>query len=660
MAKKLFANLSKYCVEGLLEYNVSISNVNKLSGDAVKEVATKGTCNNFISKRFIPMLEELAKKNTFFTVRQIVDTEGNEITHFTIRHNKYSECLFEIFKKIGISLSIFDFGINFDTKTLYLTPANHKQISSLYGTDRFLALTIYIISLAYSIKKLATGNNLTLEYESYAKTLKTDLDFDKINEYVYEFTENDLTYSVEEINYHEIKYITTLTNSYTYNDYSAGLYKIGEITTLKYVDSMGKDKYVLVYTAGYVKDISVAYAYNLYTLCTNQTMDLPSLTNSSIESILSLRTAPSSIEYKENILDSDVTYTICTQDEVLTNTEGAVRSLWESTYNLFNNADIKENVNAKKISDFLDINVKASTNDLDVDAVKELYKDDSYAQDLYGQIQPYYEDFDLKDLNPVVKGIVKGDIYSMIFYGESGSGKSTAARVIASRTGIPYISINCSTNIEETDLFGSMIPNPYKQAPEDPEFIWQDGVFAKALRGNGYIVIIEEGNFARPGILGKLNSLLDENRQVELGNGEILKAPKNFRIIFTCNIAYEGVNKMNKAFVNRFQLVKEYVSPNRTESVDIIKNRTGYTNVPNIEVVMNVYDALKKYSSDNNLGLVVSLRQLLTIFTTGKYYKSAYDAIMNCLVSMAFIEEPDYKEDFVNTVMSGFTLNFKI
>ena len=285
---------------------------------------------------------------------------------------------------------------------------------------------------------------------------------------------------------------------------------------------------------------------------------------------------------------------------------------------------------------------------IDIDAIKESYKEDSFAQQLYKQVHEYYDTFDLKELSNTVKGFATGDIYSMMFIGESGTGKSTAARVIPYRCGFPYISVNFCVNIEESDLIGSMIPNPEKSKTEDPEFIWQDGLLTKAIR-NGYTAVLEEINFARPGVLGKLNSLLDENRQIDLPNGEIVKAHPNFRMIATCNISYEGTNRFNKALINRFEVVHEFKDLEKLKAFEVIKSRTKITDEGKLSKVYTVYELLKKFSKEQNLDTVISIRQLLNLFRQGRYYATAYDAIVDILINGAFIELPEYKERFLDT-----------
>lgn len=290
------------------------------------------------------------------------------------------------------------------------------------------------------------------------------------------------------------------------------------------------------------------------------------------------------------------------------------------------------------------------------------YDDDAYAQSLYAQNRPYYDTFPLGRLSNLVKGVAaSGDaqVYSMFFKGDTGTGKSTAARVIFHKAGLPWLSLNCSTNIDEADIFGCMIPNPEKKTADDPEFVWKDGPATKCIR-NGYGLIVEEANGARPGVLLKFNSLLDEARQVELSSGEVLKAHPNFRIVFTANIAYEGTNELNMALVDRFDAIVEFDDMSKQDAIEAIQKRTGYTDVSKIEKVYGVYEAVKKYSKENNLGIAISIRRLLCIFTKGKYFKTARDAVENMLLGHAFIRDADHCEYFVNSVLPAFDLNFKL
>ena len=79
-----------------------------------------------------------------------------------------------------------------------------------------------------------------------------------------------------------------------------------------------------------------------------------------------------------------------------------------------------------------------------------------------------------------------------------------------------------------------------------------------------------------------------------------------------------------------------------------------------ISKVYDVYEALKKFAAEQNVNAVVSIRQLLNIFTKGKYYSSAKDAVQRIMINGAFIEDSEYQKVFEETVFTAFDLKFKI
>jgi midasin (ATPase involved in ribosome maturation) len=292
--------------------------------------------------------------------------------------------------------------------------------------------------------------------------------------------------------------------------------------------------------------------------------------------------------------------------------------------------------------------------------MREDYDTDQYALQLLENTADSIKSIDLpKDLQLKLAAYAKGIIYSSFFAGDSGTGKTTLAKVIGHKLGLPTLSLNFSSNIEESDVIGTWISNVNKSSPTDPEFVWKDGLLTKAIR-NGYLIILEEINFARPGILGKLNSLLDETRQIDLPTGDIVKAHKNFRMIVTGNIGYEGTNLLNLAFINRYDYIREFSQMTIDEIENIIKTKTGYKDNTKISSIMQVYLAIKKYSNENKLNLVISVRQLINLFKQSKYHATAYDAVINTLVNTAFLQEQEHREHFIASVLPAFALKFKL
>ena len=585
-----------------------------------------------------------------------VDTNTKEeIVWVFITRNPKTEALFEPFKRTGIYISQLRCGLCFNTGNMYVQTKLCKEFSKCSDTAR-AELYTYI----YSIVKFVNNCQQNPAVISAGFAGKYDLGM-SVDDFVKRIPQFEKTASVSYI------------KDFSSEDLDSILYSNSSVSHLQdtYVAQMPMQYAILEY--GQSKNIGVvaipiASRYYTFFIKENEVV--------TDHDLCMLEIAPDSMcNAIARCFGTDVKFvhkdraTLVTKDKftVLAFDDMDAGAFFEALpvwlqkwcVNMIARGSVYVEDLGLKHLQALGCKLDNDIEMFDPTNIKAQYDSDAYAQELYKQVHPYYANFDLKDLTYNVKGFANGAIYSMIFIGESGTGKSTAARVLPTRCGFPYVSVNFSVNIEEADLFGAMTPNPNKQSPEDPEFVWQDGIVTKAVR-NGYCVILEELNFARSGVLGKLNSLLDENRQLDLSNGEIVKAHPNFRIIATCNVAYEGTNRFNKALINRFEDATVFTDLERTEAIQVIKQRTGYVNEAKIAKIYDVYEALKKFANEQRIHIVVSMRQLLNIFTKGKYYKDAKNAVTRIMLNGAFLEDPEYQDTFEETVLPAFDLRFKI
>ena len=590
-----------------------------------------------------------------FNLQAGILEDDSVIKFININNESLNSVLYEPLTKLGIYSNIV---IGFDArkKILYLEPRLLNKINSMSDNIR-KSLIMYMIILDTFIHYIDDFKNIEYDEISFNVLSQTfnseNTDICKaytnlVKSCYYDFNSNNLNIELKDIssirNFAELK-LDSLDVAYNYSNFGINYdYQfIGVIST----DENGEEKNGILF---YNEDSKNIFILIENKIITNKQLSIFDLDNDTVFAPLKARLGNKSlyITYTEkfkdlNILDESEFYNVCKNKEFLSYLEENFKGYIDNITKLLKDLPF----------------LKSEGVIIDNSNIIEQYKDDEYAQKLYTQKFDYFDNFDLKDLTKCIKGFQKGEIYSMLLIGESGTGKSTAAKVLSYRAGLPYISINLSANTEETDLFGTMIPNPNKAKPEDPEFMWKDGLITRAIK-NGYVVILEEINFARPSILGKLNSLLDETKQVELPNGELIKAHPNFRLIATCNIAYEGTQRFNKALVNRFEIVKKFDDLNDQDIIDVIKKRIGYTDVDKINKVIQVYRSIKKFSENNNLDLVVSIRQLMTLFKQAKYYKNTRDAILNTLVHNAFIEEPEYEETFIEEILNAIDLGFKL
>lgn len=615
----------------------------------------------FNEKYIKPLLELMASKHPFFKCIEVkgdLDKTGKSkvVTFFDIVNIRQSAFLFSTLKTLGINLNVLRLGYVEESNTMYIS---NRILRVLMGIDEDSRnqLSLFLFCIAkffYAICK----SNVDINSKSTPSGNVAVIDSAKLTEIysLYKSLDEHISINCEQIlddvMFDSVAYIVTPTTKPAESSMKTS-------TMCKYsYNAITDDKSTSVVIINETYKPNVVYRLVGNTIYTNtdllmfNTFDFGEYIPTLICNMLKIDKVDS---YKYEVIHLPI-------DKILTSTSKEItigaEVLDSRLYSLLEMyPEIVENYNMKLYDGYFTTSKITSSGT--VASLKEQYETDEYAQKLFEQVLPYYETFDLKDLTGIVKGFAKGEVFSMLFEGDAGTGKSTAARVIPSRCDMPFVAFNCSTNIEEADMFGTMIPNPEKKSAEDPEFIWKDGPATKAIR-NGYVLIIEEINFARPGILGKLNSLLDESRQMDLPNGEVIKAHPNFRIIATCNIAYEGTNRLNKALIDRFEICKKFEDLDQKEATAIIKSRTGYADDTKISSIFNVYHAVKKYSNEQNLGLIVSIRCLLNIFKMGKYYKNARDALNSLMLNQAFLEEPEHLKYFKDTVLSAYDLTFKI
>lgn len=146
-----------------------------------------------------------------------------------------------------------------------------------------------------------------------------------------------------------------------------------------------------------------------------------------------------------------------------------------------------------------------------------------------GQFVPkreQYKDFinDMEVALPLQRDIAVAFLSGepLLVEGGTSLGKTTTVRKMAAELGweIHYVNLNGATDVE--DLMGRYIPNPHKNKPEDPEYIFADGEVTSGLRqeeGKIKVVILDEISASAPNILIRLHEVLDS---LERGGDVIL------------------------------------------------------------------------------------------------------------------------------------------
>lgn len=148
-------------------------------------------------------------------------------------------------------------------------------------------------------------------------------------------------------------------------------------------------------------------------------------------------------------------------------------------------------------------------------------------------------DFDL------IKSFQRGKTWSCLYYGPSGTGKTTKLLCVAGALGLPSLKMVGSRSIDESTLFG-------KYVLRNGETVFEYGPLSLMMKYGG-MFIFDEINMVDSDIISSLNDVLDGTKQKILDNGEIIHAHPLFRFAESMNIGYAGTNEMNLSHKSRIQ-----------------------------------------------------------------------------------------------------------
>lgn len=237
---------------------------------------------------------------------------------------------------------------------------------------------------------------------------------------------------------------------------------------------------------------------------------------------------------------------------------------------------------------------------------------------------------------------------NILWTGESGTGKTTSAMILATVLGLPYYSMNLSSDKMSSDILTSCLPNNKKASERDIEdvlssfpsefeiqmdpvgafeklsgvrkegvteaeiqryeakmlfdtvnrasdFMYVDSPFVAAYRKGG-IIELQECNSAKAQILKSLNEALDDTAVIHLPTGEIVHRNENCYVIVTANIGqgYRGVEDFSNDFIARFDQHDRFELPDEEEMINRVIDRSGYENRDNIKKMIKVMKSIQK------------------------------------------------------------------
>ena len=170
----------------------------------------------------------------------------------------------------------------------------------------------------------------------------------------------------------------------------------------------------------------------------------------------------------------------------------------------------------------------------------------------------------------------------VLLVGETGLGKTKVCQSIANLLQRSLISVNCHLNTESSDFLGGLRPT---RDTTDKPFEWVDGPLVQAMETGG-VFLIDEISLAEDGVLERLNSVLESDRNLylmeqqnqdnDLQGVRCIQGHANFQIVATMNPGGDfGKRELSPALRNRLVEIWCPSLLNRNDLTALMESRIG-------------------------------------------------------------------------------------
>lgn len=156
---------------------------------------------------------------------------------------------------------------------------------------------------------------------------------------------------------------------------------------------------------------------------------------------------------------------------------------------------------------------------------------------------------------------------SFLLIGETGVGKNTLMRELTAELQIGYRRFPIHVGTTNDEVVGKVLLN------ENGTY-FVEGILADGMK-KGYMVMLDELNFARAEVLASINSVMDNDRilVVAENHGEVIHPHPDFCLVGAMNPGYAGTKNLNKAFMSRFDAVIELTYLPEEDEIKLLMDR---------------------------------------------------------------------------------------
>lgn len=198
-------------------------------------------------------------------------------------------------------------------------------------------------------------------------------------------------------------------------------------------------------------------------------------------------------------------------------------------------------------------------------------------------------------------------------WGHAGTGKSSAFEQVCARTRRPFLRVQHTANMEESQVIGQYVFR-------DGATVWEDGPLPFAMR-HGMLYLADEYDFALPHVLSLYQPALEGKPLVikeappEL---RVVRRHPEFRLCATGNTngagddtgLYQGTTLQNFANYERFGVVERVDWLKKAQEVKAICGSTGATKAQASKLVDFAIE-IRRAHDGGKLGATLSLRAMI-------------------------------------------------
>lgn len=320
------------------------------------------------------------------------------------------------------------------------------------------------------------------------------------------------------------------------------------------------------------------------------------------------------------------------------------------------------------------------------------------------------ENYDVpEEVSDILDAVVNTPMRVFMAAGESGTGKTTNARMVAQLLELPYYSFTCGEGTDEVDLISAMIPNvggtkreemfsfpTYKDMVMDPasaleqltgtydddidgecafkeiltmiyqsgyqsgqnekDYVMVESSIVTGCRRPSVIEIQEPSVISKPGTLVRLNGLLDDGASITLSSGEVVTRDSETVILLTTNLGYRGCKGFNESVLSRMRMVLYSESLTAEEMVHRVQKKVPMIETGLLKKMADTVCAIQRHCRTEMIsGGVCGYREYEDWVWAYLVHEDVQKAARRTIVAKAAPEEEEREEIFKTQIITRFT-----